>query len=257
VCIGGFIVFDRGNGIGNLRVKPDDKHAPDTGDRISQRPGVGLDVRSELRAETARQHKIDLAVQDTFKLLGQRKVVAEAAVVRQVDQQIDIAVRTLLAPGNRAEQAQVPSFVHLRPPRLWQANYPLAFACNPHHHSLMPQARKSNAPPRRPTRRGPSGASNPRAKVAITVRLDAAAARQLQAVAEAENRSLTNYVETALLRDLARREEADRVITMYVAPGASTTIRPEDVVRAEGESDEEYAERQALAVELWSIPHNA
>jgi predicted transcriptional regulator len=121
----------------------------------------------------------------------------------------------------------------------------------------MPQARKSAAPPRRPTRRGPSGGGNPRAKVAITLRLDAARVRQLQAIAEAENRSLTNYVETALLRDLARREEADRVITMYVPEGASTSIRPEDVVRAEGESDEEYAERQALTVELWSIPHNA
>jgi hypothetical protein len=121
----------------------------------------------------------------------------------------------------------------------------------------MPRARKSTAPPRRPTRRGPSGAGNPRAKVAITLRLDAAAAHRLQAIAEGENRSLTNYVETALLRDLAQRDEADRVITMHVAPDASTSIRPEDVVRAEGESDEEYAERQALAVELWSIPHNA
>jgi hypothetical protein len=44
---------------------------------------------------------------------------------------------------------------------------------------------------------------------------------------------------------------------MYVAPGASTSIRPEDVVRAEGESDDAYAERQALTVELWSIPDNA
>lgn len=94
-------------------------------------------------------------------------------------------------------------------------------------------------------------------KVAVTVRLDADRVRRLQAIAEAENRSLTNYIETALLRDLARREEADRVITMYVPEGASASVRPEDVVRAEGESDEEYAERQALAVELWSIPHNA
>jgi len=99
--------------------------------------------------------------------------------------------------------------------------------------------------------------AKPAGKVAITVRLDANRVRRLQAIAEAENRTLTNYVETALLRDLARREEADRVITMYVAPGVPTSIRPEDVVRAEGESDEAYAERQALIVELWSIPHNA
>jgi hypothetical protein len=116
----------------------------------------------------------------------------------------------------------------------------------------MPQTRKSAAPPRSPARR-----RTPAGKVAITLRLDADRVRRLQAIAEAENRTLTNYVETALLRDLARREEADRVITMYVAPGVPTSIRPEDVVRAEGESDEAYAERQALIVELWSIPHNA
>ena len=75
-------------------------------------------------------------------------------------------------------------------------------------------------------------------------------------IAEAESRSLTNYVETALLLDLARREEAERVITMYAVPGTSASIRPEDVVRARGESDEDYAERQVLAVELWSIPDN-
>lgn len=120
----------------------------------------------------------------------------------------------------------------------------------------MPQARKSvAAPPSRARRRSTS--SKPAGKVAITVRLDADRVRRLQAVAEAENRTLTNYVETSLLRDLARREEADRIITMYVPEGASTSIRPEDVVRADGESDEEYAERQALAVALWTIPHNA
>ena len=121
----------------------------------------------------------------------------------------------------------------------------------------MPQSRKSNPPSRHTPLHNQTGVRKRRAKVAITLRLDAEAARRLQAIAEAENRSLTNYVETALLRDIARREEADRVITMYVAPGTSTSIRPEDVVRPEGESDEDYAERQALALELWSIPANA
>jgi hypothetical protein len=94
-------------------------------------------------------------------------------------------------------------------------------------------------------------------KVAITLRLDADRARRLQAIANAENRSLTNYVETALLRELALREEAERVITMYVAPGTSPNIRAEDVIRADGETDEDYAARQALALDLWSIPDNA
>jgi len=117
----------------------------------------------------------------------------------------------------------------------------------------MPQSRKSAAPPRRVVRT----TAKSTAKVAITLRLDAERVRRLQAIADAENCTLTNYVETALLRDLARREEADRVITIFVPEGVSTSIRPKDVVRAEGESDEEYADRQALAVELWSIPHNA
>jgi hypothetical protein len=107
------------------------------------------------------------------------------------------------------------------------------------------------------THRGMTAGHRQPAKVAITLRLDADRARQLQAIADAENRSLTNYVETALLRELALREEAERVITMYVAPDTSPSIRPEDVIRADGETDEDYAARQALAVELWSIPDNA
>lgn len=101
------------------------------------------------------------------------------------------------------------------------------------------------------------GTGKPSAKVAITLRLEADRVRQLQAIAAAENRSLTNYVETALLRDLARHDEADRAITLYAAPGTTKRIRPEDVLRAEGELDTAYAERQALLTELWSIPDSA
>jgi hypothetical protein len=108
-----------------------------------------------------------------------------------------------------------------------------------------------------PVRRGAASSKKPAGKIAITVRLDAARARRLQALAEAENRSLTNYVETALIRELARHDEADRVITMYVAPGTSAHIAPDDVVRADDETDEAYAKRQALAVGLWSIADNA
>jgi hypothetical protein len=120
----------------------------------------------------------------------------------------------------------------------------------------MAQFRRSAPRTTRPPHGG-GGKRKGEDKVAITLRLDAERVRRLQALAEAENRTLTNYVETALLRDLGRRGEADRVITMHLAPGVSTNIRPEDVVRAQGETDEEYAERQALTVELWSIPDNA
>jgi hypothetical protein len=132
----------------------------------------------------------------------------------------------------------------------------LAIACLTQHIANMTDTLARSAAHRGTTAR-PTATHRQPAKVAITLRLDAERARRLEAIAQAENRSLTNYVETALLRELARREEAERVITMYVAPGTSTSIRPEDVIRAEGESDEAYAERQALAVELWSIPDNA
>ncbi len=104
--------------------------------------------------------------------------------------------------------------------------------------------------------RGGAAATKPAGKVAITVRLDAARARRLQALAEAENRTLTNFVETALIRELARHEDADRVITMYVAPGLSPGINPEDVIRTDDETDEEYTKRQALMVALCAIPDN-
>ena len=93
-------------------------------------------------------------------------------------------------------------------------------------------------------------------KVAITLRLDPDRVKRLQSLAETENRTLTNYVETALIRDLSLREEAARVITLLAAPGTSSIIAPEDVVRGEGEADAAYARRRALAVDLWSIPDN-
>ena len=93
-------------------------------------------------------------------------------------------------------------------------------------------------------------------KVAITLRLDPDRAKRLQILAETENRTLTNYVETALIRDLSLREEAARVITILAAPGTSSTIAAEDVVRGAAESDAAFARRRDLAVDLWSIPDN-
>lgn len=91
-------------------------------------------------------------------------------------------------------------------------------------------------------------------KSAVTLRFDAAKMRALQAFAAAENRTLTNFIETTLIRSLAAREEAARVITMRVAPGASASISPDDVVRGVDETDADYAARQDLMVKLWSLP---
>lgn len=91
------------------------------------------------------------------------------------------------------------------------------------------------------------------AKQAITLRLDPAKFRRLELLARAENRSPTNYVETAILRDMEAKEEAARVITMFV-PKEATDLVPGALLRTEGESDERYAERSALMDKLFAIP---
>lgn len=106
------------------------------------------------------------------------------------------------------------------------------------------------------TRRSPSkissGAGGGR-KVPITLRIDETRFRKLALLAEAENRTPTNYVETALLRDMAAKEEAARVITMFVPPEAAG-VAAGPLLRSEGESDERYAERSALFDRLFDIP---
>ena len=118
----------------------------------------------------------------------------------------------------------------------------------------MPKPRPSTRIGVTAYRRAPVASPAPSGKVAVTVRLDPLRVQQLQAVAEAENRTLTNYVETALIRDLAVRDEASRVITMRAAAGTSPQIDPAGIVHAEGETDAAYTKRQSLLTELWSIP---
>jgi hypothetical protein len=90
-------------------------------------------------------------------------------------------------------------------------------------------------------------------KVPITLRIDEARFQKLMLLAEAENRTPTNYVETALLRDIAAKEEAARVITMLVPPEAAVAS-PGTLLRSEGESDDRYAERSSLFDRLFAIP---
>ena len=94
------------------------------------------------------------------------------------------------------------------------------------------------------------------AKIPITLRLDADRFKRLESLARAENRTVTNFVETAVLRDLEAKEEAARVITMLVPPEAAA-LPPGKLLRTKGESDERYAERSALMDRLFAIPHNA
>jgi hypothetical protein len=89
-------------------------------------------------------------------------------------------------------------------------------------------------------------------KISITLRLDRARFRRLELLAEAENRTPTNYAETAVLRDMAAKEESARAITMLVPPEAAA-LSPGALLRSEGESDERYAERSALLDRLFAI----
>jgi hypothetical protein len=85
------------------------------------------------------------------------------------------------------------------------------------------------------------------------LRIDEARFHKLTLLAEAENRTPTNYVETALLRDMAAKEDAARVITMLVPPEAASAT-PGVLLRSEGESDDRYAERSLLFDRLFAIP---
>ena len=44
---------------------------------------------------------------------------------------------------------------------------------------------------------------------------------------------------------------------MNVAPGTLANVQPEDIIRGKDETDEAYDKRQALLMELWSIPDNS
>ena len=104
--------------------------------------------------------------------------------------------------------------------------------------------------PRRSVRKsaGPS-----RKLGAITLRLEARESRKLALLAKRESRSIKNYVETLVRAHIAHEPEADRVISMYVAPEL-VGVRHGKLKRSEDESDERYAQRKALFDELMTLP---
>lgn len=102
--------------------------------------------------------------------------------------------------------------------------------------------RSRRSPPQKP----PTGG-------AVTLRLGAEDYRRLSLVARTENRNPTNYVETLVLRDIAAREEASRVITMLV-PADVASIAPGVLLRTEGDSDARHAERVELFDRLFDLP---
>ena len=74
----------------------------------------------------------------------------------------------------------------------------------------------------------------------ITMRLDPAILSAAKMRAKANNRTLTNYVETLLMRDLVDFDENTKV-TVFAPEGLPDV---NDLVRDPGESDASYAERK-------------
>lgn len=74
----------------------------------------------------------------------------------------------------------------------------------------------------------------------ITMRLDPSILSAAKVRAKANNRTLTNYVETLLMRDLVDHDDNVK-ITIFAPEGLPDQ---DDLVRDAGESDASYAERK-------------
>lgn len=80
---------------------------------------------------------------------------------------------------------------------------------------------------------------------AFTMRFRPEIAEFVQAQARAGNRSVTNFVETLLMREKARSEESQRQLTVQGAPEL-LRHRRHDLLRDADETDAEYAARTEL-----------
>ena len=80
---------------------------------------------------------------------------------------------------------------------------------------------------------------------AFTMRSRSDVAEFVQSQASASNRSVTNFVETVLMREKARFEESQRGFTVQAA-AELLQHEPHELVRDTDESDDEYGGRSAL-----------
>lgn len=91
------------------------------------------------------------------------------------------------------------------------------------------------------------------ARTGVTVRLDPEDLYRLRRIAEAERRSVAGYLELLVERDLAARDEAERVVHIHVAPELAG-LHQGPVRREDGESDEQYERRKAVLTALFGEP---
>jgi hypothetical protein len=79
-------------------------------------------------------------------------------------------------------------------------------------------------------------------RTGITVRLAPDIRDRIQRIAAHEHRSIAGYVQMLIERDLHARDEAKRVIHVFIAPELEGEP-PGTLVREDGETDARYAER--------------
>ena len=83
----------------------------------------------------------------------------------------------------------------------------------------------------------------------FTVRFPDGVRERIKKVAEFEHRSAAAYIERLVEQDLQRREEDERIVRIYVSADA-----PEwgvTVLRGDGETDAQHAERTAVLNQLF------
>ncbi len=87
-------------------------------------------------------------------------------------------------------------------------------------------------------------------RAGVTVRLATDAHERLRRIAEAEHRSVAAYLELLVERELAARDDAERVVHVHIAPELANV--PQGAVRREpGESDARYARRRRTVAALF------
>jgi hypothetical protein len=83
----------------------------------------------------------------------------------------------------------------------------------------------------------------------ITVRFPSPIRERVARLAEVEHRSAAAYIEQLVERDLRQRDEAERIVHVYVAADAPEWTGT--VVRGEQETVEDHAERTTILRQLF------